>query len=92
MLAMSDVLKPFVVETNASRMGLGAILMHDNHPMSFFSRVLGPRVQQKPIYESELIAIVLAVLRWKDYLIGAYFVLKSSCWNKGKLELHIRNG
>jgi hypothetical protein len=44
-LALPNFEKPFVVETDASERGLGAVLMQDHHPIAYLSRALGPRLR-----------------------------------------------
>lgn len=43
MLALSDWSLPFVIETDASRFGSGAILLQNGHPIAFSSQKLSSR-------------------------------------------------
>lgn len=76
-LEMPDFTKQFVLETDASRFDIGAILIQDNKPIAFFSKLLGLKAQQKSIYEKELMAICLAIQKWKYYLTGRHFVVRT---------------
>ena len=51
----------FVVETNASNNGLGAVLMQEGRPIAYMSQTLSERTQKKSVYEQELMAMVLAI-------------------------------
>jgi len=67
-LAIPDFSKQFVLETDASDIGLGAVLMQDGHPISYLSKALSPRNQALSTYEKECMAILLAVDKWRPYL------------------------
>ena len=68
---------PFLVETDdSSNFATGAILSqtssNDNkvHPVSFFSRSLTFAERYYPIYDKELLAIVVALEQWRHLLKG----------------------
>lgn len=45
MLALPDLEQSFVVETDASDKGIGAVLQQNGHPIAFMSKALGTRNQ-----------------------------------------------
>lgn len=67
---MTNFTKHFVVETNVSERGIGAILQ-ENHPITYFSRTLGLHALQHSIYERDLKAVVFSILQWKHYFMGS---------------------
>ena len=76
-LAMPNFQRPFVVETDASHQGLGDVILQDKHPIAYYSKTLGVRASNKAIYEKELMAIVFAILKWKHYLLGRRFIVRT---------------
>jgi hypothetical protein len=60
-LALPDFTKVFEIEIDALDHGIGAVLLHDKHPLSFLSKALGPQTSMLSTYEKEALAIIMAV-------------------------------
>ncbi|TQD91944.1 hypothetical protein C1H46_022460 [Malus baccata] len=60
-LALPDFTQPFVVETDASGTGIGAVLCQGGHPIAYLSKALSGRNLTLSTYDKELLAIVVAV-------------------------------
>lgn len=76
-LAMPDFSQPFIVETDASDLGVGAVLMQQDQPIAYMSKALGPIHQKLSIYEKEFLALIMAVEKWRSYLQRHEFIIRT---------------
>ena len=77
-LALPDFSQPFVVETDASQTGIGAVLMQNHRPIAYISKALPLRKRGLSVYERELWALIHAVNKWRTYLFGNHFIIKTA--------------
>nr|KAG5689434.1 hypothetical protein BaRGS_012256 [Batillaria attramentaria] len=80
-LLIPDLSKEFIVRTDASNSGLGAVLLQDKdgllHPVAFVSRKLLDRETRYSTIERECLAIVWSLAKLSRYLWGREFVLQT---------------
>ncbi|GAU25498.1 hypothetical protein TSUD_218700 [Trifolium subterraneum] len=76
-LALPNFNEPFILETDASGIGIGAVLHQNNHPIAYFSKKLVPRNQKKSAYFREMLAIAEAIAKFRYYLLGHKFIIRT---------------
>ena len=76
-LALPNFTIPFELKCDAFDSRIGAVLMQQGRSIAFYNKALGTRNQSLSTYEKELIAIVLAVKKWHNYLQGRHFIIRS---------------
>lgn len=69
-LYQPDYNKPFELTTDASNFAIGAVLSQERHPITFISRTLNPTEQNYATNEKEILAIVWALQKLRNYLYG----------------------
>ena len=69
-LIFPDISKDFQVYCDASRLGLGGVLMQDGRAVSYASRQLRPHELNYATHDLDLAAVVHALKTWRHYLIG----------------------
>ncbi|CAM5073805.1 unnamed protein product [Eretmochelys imbricata] len=81
-LRVPDFDKPFLVTTDASEQGVGAVLMQKGpdqelHPVMFLSKKLSERESHWPVSEKECYAIVYTLEKLRPYVWGQRFHLQT---------------
>ena len=81
-LCTPDFTKPFVLQTDASDRGVGAVLSQlddtgRDRPIAYFSKKLLPRETKYSTVEKECLAIKLGVQHFRTYLMGYSFEIET---------------
>jgi len=76
-LALPDFDIPLEIECDVSGRGVGAVLMQSRHLIAYFSKAFSNSKLSKSAYDKKLIALVLAILHWRHYLLCRKFVVYS---------------
>ncbi|WVZ90411.1 hypothetical protein U9M48_036717 [Paspalum notatum var. saurae] len=74
-LGLPNFAKSFCIETDASGVGIGAVLLQDGHPLAYISKALSPKHRGLSTYEKEYLAILLGVEQWRCYLQHGEFLI-----------------
>lgn len=74
-LVNPNFLLPFTIEMDASSSSMDAVLLQDDHPIAYYSKVLCPRLQRVSAYVPELHVITSFVRKWHHYLLGTSFTI-----------------
>ncbi|XP_027171567.1 uncharacterized protein LOC113771150 [Coffea eugenioides] len=72
-LVLPDGGEGYAVHSDASRAGLGCVLMQMGKVVAYASRRLKPHEQNYPTHYLELAAVIFALKKWRHYLYGVTF-------------------
>ena len=93
-LHLPDLTLPFILRTDASDVGIGAILLQERDgkkcPIAYASRKLLPREQRYSVMQRECLAIIWGTQKFEAYLFDKHFQLETDhqplkCIAKSKL-------
>ncbi|MCO5548898.1 hypothetical protein L7F22_002360 [Adiantum nelumboides] len=76
-LTIVDSNEPFVLETDVSGEAMGAVLIQRGYLVAFESKNLDRAQRNNLAYDRELLAIIHALKKWKHYLYGATFEVRT---------------
>ena len=80
-LKLPDLGKPFLLQTDASGVGVASELLQENdgklYPVDYASKKLNLTEARYPIIEKECLSVVWGIKRFKLYLAGRKFILQN---------------
>ena len=89
-LQLADITKPFRVNTDASDLAIGAVMLQEINrewlPVAYASRKLTPAERNYTVTEKETLAVVFARDSWKLYFFNHFDV-----YNDNQAVLYLRS-
>jgi hypothetical protein len=80
-LKLPNLAEPFILRTDASDRGLGAVLLQEEGeqklPVAYASRKLLQREQKYATVEKECLGLVWAITKFQRYLYGSTFTVET---------------
>ena len=89
-----DPAKPVRLQVDASKVGLGAVLIQNDpngkgKPIAFASKSLTPAVTRYANIECEMLAVVFGCMKFHHYLYGRRFICESD--HKPLEDIHLKH-
>lgn len=64
-----DFTKTFVEKIDACGVGMGVVLIQERQTIAHLSKALSTKNLGMSVYEKELLAVMMAVMKWKQFLL-----------------------
>ncbi|CAJ2651824.1 unnamed protein product [Trifolium pratense] len=87
-LILPDTKESFVVYCDASKLGLGGVLMQGGNVVAYASRQLKVHERNYPTHDLELAAVVFALKVWRHYLKGTLVPKLAEIYVEQIVKLH----
>ena len=87
LLTYPDPNKPFLIQTDASDLQLGAVIYQDGKPIAFFSRKLNGAQQRYPASDKEALCIQEVLQEYRNILYGAEIEIQTDHQNLTQRDL-----
>ena len=86
-LCYFDICRPVMIQVDASKKGLGAVLLQDGCPVAFASKALTPTKQCYANIECDLLTCIFGAEQFCTYVFGCKFTIESNQKSLGQIML-----
>lgn len=76
-LRSPDYSLPFWIDCDASDLALGAVLQQEDRPIEYWSAKMSVAEQKYPTFEKEMLAMVRALRRFRQYVFGQRVIVRT---------------